>query len=379
MTRSIHSSTTCLPNSSPSRLAEFGLRLGQCSDRLFLSFPTSLRVSIPLLYGSFHALPDQGLLSFTPGELPDSTLPVSHGPPLSPRHPSVLDTDPEECAASNTSVIAEPNPSVRPPPPPRSRLRRIAGFTSIAVLAFTLGLVYQTQRTVSRIMSAVVLTDEETLSAYMPADERAAEIEQHLRNHPEAEKLRANPDFKEARPHLKIPETLRPRSLTAGTLSGPNKIVVPPLVFSEKGGKSMVSLMYLGSDMCGHIGIIHGGLLATLLDEGLARCCFPALPNKVGVTANLNIDYRAPAMADSYVALRAETVRVEGRKAWVEGRIETLPEEGKEPVVLVEAKALFIEPRQAAVSDSNVFWFASGNAANRVFQALSNLYRGVTE
>ncbi|KAJ5140154.1 hypothetical protein N7448_003562 [Penicillium atrosanguineum] len=252
---------------------------------------------------------------------------------------------------------AEPNPSVHPPP--RSRIRRLAGFTSIAVLAFTLGLAFQTSRTVSRIMSAAVLTDEETLSAYTPEDARAAEVDSHIRNHPEAAKLRANPDFKEARPHLKIPETLRPRSLTAGTLAGPNKIVVPPLVFSEKEGKSMVSLMYLGSDMCGHIGIVHGGLLATLLDEGFARCCFPALPNKIGVTANLNIDYRAPAMANSYVALRAETVRVEGRKAWVEGRIETLPEEGKEPVVLVEAKALFIEPKQAA--------------------ALANLSRGVTE
>jgi hypothetical protein len=30
--------------------------------------------------------------------------------------------------------------------------------------------------------------------------------------------------------------------------------------------------------------------------------------------------------------------------------IETLPIDGTEPVVLVEAKALFIEPRQAAVS-----------------------------
>lgn len=199
-------------------------------------------------------------------------------------------------------------------------------------------------------MAGQALSDEQTLAAYTPEDAVAQEIDEKLRTHPEAEKLRANPDFKEARPHLKIPEKIRARSLTAGTLTGPNKIVVPPLVFSERGGKSLVSLMYLGSDICGHPGIIHGGMLATLLDEGLARCCFPALPNKIGVTANLNIDYRAPAMANAYVALRAETVKVEGRKAWVEGRIETLPDDGEEPVVLVEAKALFIEPKQAAVS-----------------------------
>lgn len=198
-------------------------------------------------------------------------------------------------------------------------------------------------------MAAPIPTDEETLTAFTPPDNVSQEIDEYIRSHPMAEALRSNPDFTESRPHMKIPEAFRARSLTAGTLAGPNKIVVPPYFFNERGGKSIVSLMYLGSDICGHPGIVHGGMLATILDEGLARCCFPALPNKVGVTANLNIDYRAPARAESYAVLRAETVKVEGRKAWVEGRIETLPTDGKEPVVLVEAKALFIEPKQAAV------------------------------
>ncbi|CAI7646705.1 unnamed protein product [Penicillium manginii] len=259
--------------------------------------------------------------------------------------------------------IAEPTAPVHPsppppPPPPRSRLRRIAGFTTIAILAFTAGLTYQTSKTISHLMAAPPATAD-GLPVYTPVDDVAFEINEKIRTHPEAERLRANPDFKEARPHLNIPEPMRERMLTAGALSGPNKIVVPPYVFSERGGKSMVSLMYLGSDVCGHQGIVHGGLLATLLDEGFARCCFPAMPNKVGVTASLNIDYRAPALANNYFALRAETVRQEGRKAWVEGRIETLPEDGSEPIVLVEAKALFIEPKQAA--------------------AMAHLYRGATD
>ncbi|KAJ5432788.1 uncharacterized protein N7458_011944 [Penicillium daleae] len=265
---------------------------------------------------------------------------------------------------SNPSAVAEPNPSVHPQtpppsPPPRSRFRRFLGFTSIAVLAFSAGLLYQTQRTVSRLMATPIISNAETLTAFVPVDAHAEEVDEYLRTHPEANRLREDDDFEESRPYLRYPEGIRARSLTAGTLLGPNKLVVPPFVFAHREGKSLVSLMYLGSDICGHPGIIHGGLLATMLDENLARCCFPALPNKVGVTANLNIDYRAPAMANTYVVLRAETVKVEGRKAWVEGRIETLPEEGKEPVVLVEAKALFIEPKQAA--------------------ALSGLYRGVSD
>ncbi|KAF9890260.1 hypothetical protein FE257_006173 [Aspergillus nanangensis] len=237
-------------------------------------------------------------------------------------------------------------------PQPRSRFRQFVGFTSIAVIAFSAGLLYQTQKTVSRMMTVTLPTDEETLASFVAPDEFSQEVDDFIRTHPLAISLREDPAFTESRPHLKIPAELRARNLTAGTLAGPERIVVPPYIFSEDGGKSLVSIMYLGPSVCGHPGIVHGGLLATLLDEGMGRCCFPALPNQVGVTANLNVDYRRPAIAEKYVVMRCETVKVEGRKAWVEGRIETLPDEGKEPVVLVEAKALFVEPKQAAAMSS---------------------------
>ena len=192
-------------------------------------------------------------------------------------------------------------------------------------------------------------SDEETLTMYEPQDGECAEVDNFIRNHPLSRSLRENADFTESRPHMKIPAALRSHNFTGGTLNGPGRIVVPPFTFSEKGGKSMVALYYLGTDMCGHAGITHGGLLATLLDEGLARCCFPALPNKIGMTASLTVNYRKPAPAGAFVVLRAKTTKVEGRKAWVEGHIETLAGDGEEPVVLVDASALFIEPKQAAV------------------------------
>jgi acyl-coenzyme A thioesterase PaaI-like protein len=74
------------------------------------------------------------------------------------------------------------------------------------------------------------------------------------------------------------------------------------------------------------------------------------LPNKVAVTASLKIEYKRPCMAGQIVVLRAETTRVEGRKAWVTGTLCTLPKEGEEGegIILTEGEALFIEPRQAA-------------------------------
>ena len=148
---------------------------------------------------------------------------------------------------------------------------------------------------------------------------------------------------------MRQPLAQRKHSLTAGTLLGPGKIPVPPLAFTKE-GEEIVVLLYLGTELCGHVGMVHGGMLGTLVDEGLARACFAALPNKIGVTANLNINYRSPTKAGSYVVLKAKTQKVEGRKAWVEGRIEALGEDDEPGTVLVEATALYIEPKYASVS-----------------------------
>ncbi|KAJ4367462.1 hypothetical protein N0V83_007045 [Neocucurbitaria cava] len=197
-------------------------------------------------------------------------------------------------------------------------------------------------------------TDEETLTLFQPSSAEIAAIEDSILTHPLTQSLLHDPKYIPSRPHLKIPESLRAQNLTGGTLLGADKIAVPPLQFSTADGTSFVSLQYLGSALCGHPGIVHGGLLATLLDEGLARCCFPALPNKVAVTASLKIEYKRPVMAGQVVVLRAETVKVEGRKAWVKGWLETLPQgvEGmgreREGGCADGGEALFIEPRQAA-------------------------------
>lgn len=58
------------------------------------------------------------------------------------------------------------------------------------------------------------------------------------------------------------------------------------------------------------------------------------------MTAYLNVRYKAPTTANQFLVVRASSVKVDGRKAWVKGSIETL--EGK---LLVEADALYVEPK----------------------------------
>lgn len=48
------------------------------------------------------------------------------------------------------------------------------------------------------------------------------------------------------------------------------------------------------------------------------------LPSHIGVTANLNINYRSPCMADQFIVVRTKLESKQGRKVYVSGTMETL-------------------------------------------------------
>lgn len=254
-------------------------------------------------------------------------------------------------------MLTTSTPETASPPRPSS-LRRAFAYTARALTFTIVGAamaVSPAYQTVSGYMTPV--SDEDTLQMWTPADAETQALEDQLNSHPYVQSLRQNPAFAEHRPHLKVPPAWRAHNLTGGTLMGPGKVPIPPLGFIDATGdkKEFIQISYVGQDLCGHPGIVHGGFLATMLDEGLARPAFEALPHRVGMTANLNVNYRAPCKADQFVVLRGEVTKSEGRKAWVEGRIETLPEGDEKPVELANATALFIEPKQAAVGFTTRF------------------------
>ena len=87
------------------------------------------------------------------------------------------------------------------------------------------------------------------------------------------------------------------------------------------------------------------------------------MPIKFGVPAQLIITYKKPTMAGQFLALVATTTKVDGRKAWSKGAIipleelvmnedGTIQETGANE--LVSADALFIEPKHAKVSFSQM-------------------------
>ncbi len=55
-------------------------------------------------------------------------------------------------------------------------------------------------------------------------------------------------------------------------------------------------------------GIVHGGLLATLVDIAMGRTAYERIKPNSCATAQLNMHYVAPARTDDFVEVRAEIV-----------------------------------------------------------------------
>ena len=148
----------------------------------------------------------------------------------------------------------------------------LTSFLSISLAAYTLGSLYpppQLTLLFPRPAPAPPSSPDSPSSvAYTTA------LEQTLQTLPLLQSFRSKPDAEEwyeTRPYTNYPEERRVNNLSAGTLRGPGKLALRPLVRAKKDETESILFIHVGRGLCGHDGIIHGGLLATLLDESLAR------------------------------------------------------------------------------------------------------------
>jgi uncharacterized protein (TIGR00369 family) len=91
----------------------------------------------------------------------------------------------------------------------------------------------------------------------------------------------------------------------------------------------------------GHPGYLHGGIIATLLDETMSKSV-----RALGLTAmtrHMEVDFRHPVPSCTAIRMEGRVVRSDGRKHWVEAHI--LDREGK---ALAHSKGLFVEVATAS-------------------------------
>jgi uncharacterized protein (TIGR00369 family) len=98
----------------------------------------------------------------------------------------------------------------------------------------------------------------------------------------------------------------------------------------------------------GYPGIVHGGILAAMLDEVTGRVFMQGSPERFMVTAKLDLRYRKPAPVGARLILQGHAVRDSGRVAQAKGEIRDL--DGN---VLVEADATYFEPPKEVLLAGN--------------------------
>jgi acyl-coenzyme A thioesterase PaaI-like protein len=106
----------------------------------------------------------------------------------------------------------------------------------------------------------------------------------------------------------------------------------------------IVVLVEVGDRLCGHPGYLHGGIIATIIDNAFGWL-FTISKVKSAFTANLNVNYRKPVPINSQGFVKVQLTKREGRKLFMSATWEWKNE------IFVEASTLFIIPRIAEVKE----------------------------
>lgn len=129
-----------------------------------------------------------------------------------------------------------------------------------------------------------------------------------------------------------------------GTLLEQNNLIERYDVYRSSSSDNAVrGVVKLGGNLDGHPGVVHGGILALLVDDVLGFG-FYAMGISMAMTANLNMNYVAPVPANTEIIIDASLERQEGRKLfWT-----VIVSDANDPDhVYCNATSLYIIPRHA--------------------------------
>ncbi|KAI0201772.1 hypothetical protein F4808DRAFT_423749 [Astrocystis sublimbata] len=249
-----------------------------------------------------------------------------------------------------TSTASTPEPSPQPLKPTRRRgLVYAALFLSLGVIGGT----FARMAIAPPTLPAKDSVTDKYLQKAIQAQGAALSIVQQLSSDPSWESWDAYSGISTS-PSVEHPRGLSwaQSRITSGPMAGSNGLAYQRVFHNASTGEVVV-VVYFGAGLAGWPSVVHGGTLATVLDESLGRCALQKFPGRTGVTANLDLQYRAPTLTNNFYIIRtrpvasedddvvgADGIRKGDRKLWVEGTLET--EKGK---IAVDAKALFVVPR----------------------------------
>jgi uncharacterized protein (TIGR00369 family) len=110
------------------------------------------------------------------------------------------------------------------------------------------------------------------------------------------------------------------------------------LEFSKSAEGSVVSNAVISDNYEGPPGYLHGGIIATLLDEAMSKA--NRAQGVTAMTRQMQVEYLRPVPSGAAIRIQGHVTRSEGRKHWTEAQIQNA-----EGTILAQASGLFIAIR----------------------------------
>lgn len=107
----------------------------------------------------------------------------------------------------------------------------------------------------------------------------------------------------------------------------------------------VLSFVSFGNSLNGHSGVVHGGILSLIFDD-VCGFAYDALGVTHAVTANLNVDYRAPVLQNTEVRIAVQLSGRDGRKLYWKAQMTSMDQQ----TLYAEATSLYIVPNQSRES-----------------------------
>ena len=127
---------------------------------------------------------------------------------------------------------------------------------------------------------------------------------------------------------------------------GPGNPIAPPLVATDTPDGRAAGRVTLGKPHEGPPGLVHGGVVATVLDHVLARAIRAA--GRGGLTATLTVTYRRPVRLGVPLVAIAEIGTTDGRRTTATARLAAEDDPG---TTLAEAEGMFVSLRPDVPQD----------------------------
>lgn len=118
-----------------------------------------------------------------------------------------------------------------------------------------------------------------------------------------------------------FPPHYNQNTLINKSLSVPGGITIPPKFYYNPKSKETVGIYHLGMKLTGYPFLVHGGILATVMEDLMRESVKFAKNATAEKTKDISLSYKFPTLANQFVVVRITNVEESGKNVELQAEI----------------------------------------------------------